>query len=138
MPNLEIHCIISRLRTGQEYKELHQWMDEGTKFLKHNHRLERHFYTEEYKDFITEKWGKKAVVEWLFHIALDNLETANKFAVDAYSSIFDKMTFTFKNKQVSKIVFMKEFEKTYRCREIDILTGKISEYGKYKEGYGKS
>lgn len=57
-----------------------------------NHRLERHSYnlTEEktIKDYWDKKkgdgWGNKAVVEWLFHIALDNLETAFKRSFKAY------------------------------------------------------
>ena len=28
--------------------------------------------------------GQKAVVEWLFHVAIDNISTALKFARDAY------------------------------------------------------
>lgn len=46
MPSLKVHCDISLERSGGEddYKELHQWIDEPRKWLKHNHRIERHSY----------------------------------------------------------------------------------------------
>ncbi|MFH1290380.1 MAG: hypothetical protein ABIH92_03155, partial [Nanoarchaeota archaeon] len=70
MPDFKTHCRISKERTKtKDFSELHGWMDEATEYLGHNHRLERHFYTEEYKNFIERRWGDKAVVEWLFHIA---------------------------------------------------------------------
>ena len=98
MPNLETHCKISLVRTKtNDFRELHQWMDEGTKYLKYNHRLERHFFMQEYKDYIETEWSNKAVPEWLFHIALDNLETANKFAIDIYNTNYGKIITKFKN-----------------------------------------
>jgi hypothetical protein len=112
MPNFETHCAISKKRTkGDECRELHKWMDEATESLKHNHRLERHFYTQEYKEFIEKKWGSRAVVEWLFHIAIDNLETANKFAYDLYGKSHDGVNFTFDDKEISSCSFLKLFEK---------------------------
>ncbi len=107
MPNLKIHCEISKRRTGDTYEELHRWMDEATEYLGHNHRLERHFFTSEYKDFITKKWGPKAVVEWLFHIAIDNIETAHKFAVDEYQKSFEEIDFKFEGKMISQCNFIK-------------------------------
>jgi hypothetical protein len=42
-----------------------------------DHRVERHFYNEDDKNYIKGYWdakgeglGEKAVVEWLFHIAI--------------------------------------------------------------------
>lgn len=108
MPNQKIHCEISRIRTkGDSYQELHEWMDEASKYIGHDHRLERHFYTEEYKDYITRRWGAKAVVEWLFHIAIDNLETANKFAVDEYKASFEEINIQFDGKDLSQCNFIK-------------------------------
>ena len=121
MPSVDIHCRISKRRTkGEEFRELHKWMDEGTKYLKHNHRLERHFFTQEYKDYIEEKWGARAVVEWLFHIAIDNLETANKFATYIYGKIFDEVTFKFDKKNIVHCDFVKNSEKSQRHFEIDL------------------
>lgn len=131
MPDLETHCKISKIRTGEEFRELHVWMDEATKSLKHNHRLERHFFTQEYKDFIKEKWGGKAVVEWLFHIAIDNLETAHKFAVEEYNKAFEKITVEFSGKDVSSLKFIKKFPNSEKSIEIDLSTKTL----KQKTGY---
>lgn len=120
MPNVTVHCAISRKRTGDMYKELHEWMDEATEYLGHNHRLERHFFTQEYKDYIERKWGKKAVVEWLFHIALDNLETANKYAVNAYHKSFDEITVKFKGKEIAKCNFIKQHLNSRKRFEVDV------------------
>jgi len=109
MPNFKEHCKISKERTGGTFEELHKWMDEGQEYLKHDHRLERHFYTEEYRKFIEEKWGDKAVVEWLFHIAIDNMETANKFAIKSYHHGYDQIDVIFTDKEVSGIDFWKNF-----------------------------
>lgn len=111
MPNLKVHCDISKRRTGKTYEELHKWMDQASESLKHNHRLERHFFISEYKDFIEEKWGAKAVVEWLFHIAIDNLETANKFAVEEYKKSFEEIDVKFDGKMLSQCNFIKTTSK---------------------------
>jgi len=42
MPSLRIHCRISKDRTGESFKELHEWIDEPQKDLGINHRTERH------------------------------------------------------------------------------------------------
>ncbi len=86
MPSLKVHCAISRERTkGKDnFKKLHQWIDEPAKEKGINHRTERHSFNLNEKYFIQSRWGKKAVVEWLFHIAIDNLETAFKEANRAY------------------------------------------------------
>lgn len=92
MPSLKVHCAVSRERTGFNFKKLHEWIDEPYKKLGFNHRTERHAYnTQEEKQirdyWDKEKdpgWGEKAVVEWLFHIAIDNLETAFKRAQKCY------------------------------------------------------
>lgn len=89
MPNLKTHCAISKKRTNFKFEDLHKWIDKPTKKLGINHRRERHYYNEEDENTIKaywdkEKgkgWGDKAIVEWLFHIAIDNLETAFKFSL---------------------------------------------------------
>ena len=78
MPSLLLHCAVSRKRTGHSYRSLHQWMDRSYSLLGVNHRSERHYYKIKIENEIKKKWGEEAVVEWLFHIALDNLETAFK------------------------------------------------------------
>ena len=71
---------MSKQRTGQSYKELHVWIDEPRQWLRVDHRVERHSYNRAIKAYVEGRWGKGAVVEWLLHIAVDNLDTALKFA----------------------------------------------------------
>ena len=65
-------------------------MDEPSERLGYDHRKERHYYNEKDEKYIREYWdkkdglGEKAVVEWLFHIALDNLSTAFKKSQHIY------------------------------------------------------
>ncbi|MCK5023531.1 MAG: hypothetical protein KAS04_05135 [Candidatus Aenigmarchaeota archaeon] len=87
MPGLRIHCRISKDRTGCNFKDLHEWIDEPRKRMGVNHRKERHSYNLKDENKIRKFWeskskgmGNKAVVEWLFHIAIDNLWTAFKRA----------------------------------------------------------
>ena len=86
MPNVDKHCKISskRSRNETDYRELHEWIDSSAKDLGYNHRLERHSDNEAYRRFIKKKWGERAVVEWLFHIAIDNLQTAYKESKKVY------------------------------------------------------
>ncbi len=92
MPSNKIHCALSKKRTGFNFKELHQWIDKDEKKLGIDHRLNRHAFNKEESNIIKKYWekkkgkgwGEKAVVEWLFHIAIDNLETAFKEANKAY------------------------------------------------------
>lgn len=92
MPSVRIHCAVSRERTDFNFKRLHEWIDEPYKKLGVNHRLERHadnsMDRKAIRDFWDkekgEGWGDKAVVEWLFHISIDNLETAFKEAQKSY------------------------------------------------------
>ncbi len=92
MPSLNVHCAISKERTNFDFRELHQWIDEPYKTLGKNHRMKRHAYNESeenqirnfWEDKMGEGWGDKAVIEWLFHITIDNLETAYKVSKKRY------------------------------------------------------
>jgi len=92
MPSVKIHCAISWKRTGNDFAELHSWIDDPTRTLGVDHRTERHSYTGNLKEFIKGYWddkmeglGEKAVIEWLFHIAIDNLCTAFKMSSKSFS-----------------------------------------------------
>ena len=92
MPSLKTHCAISKKRTGRAFAELHKWIDDPTKKLGVDHRTKRHYYTEYNKKYIKKYWdsieeglGEKAVIEWLFHIAIDNLWTAFKMSKKSFS-----------------------------------------------------
>ena len=87
MPSFKQHCAISRDRNrGFDFAELHKWIDAPRATMGMDHRLERHALNTKDMNFIRSYWngkkgpgwGDKAVVEWLFHIALDNLSTAFK------------------------------------------------------------
>jgi hypothetical protein len=106
MPRLEVHCAISKTRTRFGFEELHTWIDKDAQDLGVDHRKRRHYFNikdeKEIRDYWDEKkgkgWGEKAVVEWLFHIALDNLETAYKFSVRDGSygrRTYNRMEFAF-------------------------------------------
>jgi len=84
MPSVKIHCAISKKRTGNSFSKLHKWIDEPVKIKGVNHREERHYWNEKDRSFILKEFKKKAVVEWLFHIAIDNLDTAVKEAKRVY------------------------------------------------------
>ena len=91
MPSHKTHCAISKKRTGYDFSELHDWIDGPSKTLGKNHRTERHALNDADIKKIREYWGKKgkgwgdkAVIEWLFHISLDNLDTAFKISRKAY------------------------------------------------------
>ncbi|MFH0712026.1 MAG: hypothetical protein V1889_02860 [archaeon] len=108
MPDVNTHCKISKDRTNKEFRELHEWIDEPQKFFGINHRLERHSLNDIYKKYIEENFGgKRAVIEWLFHIAIDNLETANKFAVDEYVDNFGEIKIVFNGKEIKGCDFKK-------------------------------
>jgi hypothetical protein len=90
MPSFRTHCAISKKRTGNDFAELHRWIDEPTIRLVYDHRMESHYFNEDDKNTI-KRWdtkgeglGEKAVIEWLFHIALDNLDTAFKVSQKIY------------------------------------------------------
>lgn len=94
MPNHRAHCAISYQRTKFDFAELHQWIDNPplAKVLGPDHRIERHAYTindtKYIRDYWEKKkgvgWGDKAVIEWLFHIAIDNISTAFKMSQKHY------------------------------------------------------
>jgi hypothetical protein len=92
MPSFRTHCEISQKRTGYDFAELHRWIDAPTEELGIDHRRERHHFNENDKNTIKQYWdskrkglGEKAVIEWLFHIALDNLYTAFKMSNKSFS-----------------------------------------------------
>lgn len=95
MPSGSVHQAISKERTGFDFAKLHEWIDKPYKKFGADHRLFRHAYCEDDERTIRDYWnhekgsgwGDKAVVEWLFHIAIDNLETAFKKARNAYSGM---------------------------------------------------
>jgi len=86
MPSIEEHCKMSLKRTHKDYRELHEWIDAPASELGINHRIERHSDNAIYRECIEKRWGDKGVIEWLFHIAVDNLQTAYKESYGVYEN----------------------------------------------------
>jgi len=92
MPSHKTHCAISKKRTGYDFSALHDWIDGPSKTLGKNHRTARHALNDTdmktIKQYWDNKkgngWGDKAVIEWLFHVSLDNHDTAFKISRRAY------------------------------------------------------
>jgi len=103
MPSINVHCSISKKRTGNDFKELHEWIDEPGTLKGAEHRLDRHRYTEEDRDFIKKTWdtklgpgwGNKAIVEWLFHISMDYLDVGFKMSNAVYEDKNENNVFMF-------------------------------------------
>ncbi len=77
MPNWKTHFAMSKIRTGKSFENLHKWIDENKEDRGINHRSEKHYYTNDLKNYVSITFGgAEAVSEWLFHIALDNLDTS--------------------------------------------------------------
>jgi len=64
MPPVEKHLKISSERTGEEFRELHEWIDNPEK------KAERHDITKihEYGKMIEEKYGENGLQEYIQHI----------------------------------------------------------------------
>ena len=94
MPSFKAHCAISKQRTKFPFADLHKWIDHSPEagILGPDHRIERHAYTVADSNYIKNYWerkkgpgwGEKAVIEWLFHIAIDNIHTAFKLSKSHY------------------------------------------------------
>ena len=72
-----IHCQNSKERTGEDFRELHEWMDKPGEVLGIDHRRVRHDLS--YLEEVKEKFGVPGVREFLRHIAEDYLHTAKKW-----------------------------------------------------------
>lgn len=95
MPTVEEHCKISYERTKgmDDFRELHEWMDEPKVVLGVNHRLFRHTDNAFDRKYVRERWGDKGVIEWLFHIAIDNLVTAYRESNKVYGKVYNYYKF---------------------------------------------
>lgn len=64
MPSIEIHVEKSLKKTGKEYREIHEWIDEP------EHKNERHDITKilEFGKMFEEKYGEEGAQEYIQHI----------------------------------------------------------------------
>ncbi len=67
MPSIEKHIEISKQRTNQSFREIHEWIDEP------EHKDERHDITKIPDTFqmFKEKYGEQAAREYVQHLADD-------------------------------------------------------------------
>lgn len=67
MPKIEVHSKESLERTGKEFIELHEWIDDPSKKPEHHDITRIYHHSRE----IEEKWGKEGVQEFINHIQTD-------------------------------------------------------------------
>lgn len=67
MPDIEIHLERSLARTGKEYREIHEWIDEPGK------KPERHDLGRilEFARMWTEQYGEEGAQEYVYHLQDD-------------------------------------------------------------------
>jgi hypothetical protein len=116
-------------RTGNDFAELHRWIDEPTRRLGYDHRMERHNLNEDDKNTIKKYWGEKAVIEWLFHIAIDNLYTA--FKMSSKSLSYGDKTYNLMEFGLSKSGFIHCDFNRVGDDELDFIFEDESEEGYY-------
>lgn len=78
MPDLPVHIQSSVKRTGREYREVHEWIDNpATKY-------ERHDFSRvlENARMFTEKYGEEAAQEYVEHLVEDMHCRFNKVLVE--------------------------------------------------------
>ena len=67
MPKVEVHLRESLERTGKEYTELHEWIDDPSLKPEHHDITKVIGHANE----IREKWGEESVKEFINHIQTD-------------------------------------------------------------------
>ncbi|KYH42292.1 MAG: metal dependent phosphohydrolase [Candidatus Bathyarchaeota archaeon B63] len=66
MPSLREHIRLSRERTGEEFRELNEWLDgEGVSFLS---KIDRHIRMGKHSRYVEERWGKMGLREYRNHV----------------------------------------------------------------------
>ena len=67
MPAIKKHMQASLERTGKDYKEVHEWIDDNEK------KNERHDFTKVlvFAKMLTEEYGEEASQEYVFHLSDD-------------------------------------------------------------------
>jgi hypothetical protein len=89
MPSIEKHVQKSLERTGKEYKEVHQWIDDPIK------KYERHDFTKvlENAKMFEEKYGKEAAQEYVFHLSDDLKGRFGHLVEDVEKTIADNLKY---------------------------------------------
>ncbi len=89
MPSIEKHVEISKQRTNQSYREVHEWIDEP------QHKDERHDITKIPDTFqmFKEKYGEEAAREYVQHLADDLNGKFNHLMEDVQVMIDNNLTY---------------------------------------------
>jgi len=89
MPSIEKHVEISKQRTNQSYREVHEWIDEP------QHKDERHDITKIPDTFqmFKEKYGEEAAREYVQHLADDLNGKFNHLMEDVQVLIDNNLTY---------------------------------------------
>ncbi|MBF0127022.1 MAG: hypothetical protein HQM02_07410 [Magnetococcales bacterium] len=89
MSKPEVHYQRSLARTGQEYREIHQWIDEpGMKYERHD--LGRVL---EFAGMWRDKYGEEGAREYLHHLQDDVEARFNHLLEDVQKTIADNLTY---------------------------------------------
>lgn len=85
MPSIEKHVEISKQRTNQSYREVHEWIDDP------QHKDERHHITRIPDTFqmFKEKYGEQAAREYVQHLA-DDLNGKFNHLIEDIQVMIDK------------------------------------------------
>lgn len=90
MPSIEKHTEISRRKTGNDYLELHEWIDKDPE-----KKVERHDITKiyEYGKMMEEKYGHEGLQEYLQHIHDDFTARFGHVKEDVEKAISDTLAY---------------------------------------------
>jgi hypothetical protein len=85
MPSIEKHAAISKQRTNNTYREVHQWIDDP------QHKDERHDITKipETFEMFKEKYGEQAAREYVQHLT-DDLNGKFNHLIEDVQALIDK------------------------------------------------
>jgi hypothetical protein len=85
MPSIEKHAAISKQRTNNTHREVHEWIDDP------QHKDERHDITKipETFEMFKEKYGEQAAREYVQHLA-DDLNGKFNHLIEDVQALIDK------------------------------------------------
>ncbi len=89
MPPIKKHVEASLARTGKEYREVHEWIDDP------DNKNERHDFTLvlEFAKMFTEKYGEEAAQEYVFHLSDDLKGKFGHVLEDTQNAMKDALTY---------------------------------------------
>lgn len=89
MPSIEKHSEISRQRTNQSYREIHEWIDDP------QYKDERHDITKipDTFEMFKAQYGEEAAREYVQHLADDMKGKFNHLIEDVQSLIDQNLTY---------------------------------------------